>query len=428
MTDFEIIFSILKKVIYDEAKSADMINYYADKASNLPLITRTVYGVLENKIYIDYMIRKLSDIRLKKIHENVLVILEIGIYNIHFLESKDYATVDKLVDLTKKKNKRSTGFVNAILREFIREEKEIATIYENDDIKSLSIRYSFPEEITRYIYDFYGMDYTKAYLRDADRIKNLAIRVNSLKINREELKNKLIDGGFIVEEGNISNMSLIVKNPAGLASSKLFKEGFFTIQQEASMKTVEVLDPKENTKILDLCAAPGTKTSYLAEYTKNTAKIVANDLAKSKNKLILENIERLGLKNISLTNYDASSFVEDFKDGFDYVLVDAPCSGLGVVGRKPEIRYNRNKETIVRLANLQREILENALKYLKKGGFLVYSTCTIGPLENRDNFKFLMDKENLELVDINGEDFIEYKSFETMTDGFFISKFRKKYD
>lgn len=428
MTDFEIIFSILKKVIYDDAKSADMINYYADKASNLPLITRTVYGVLENKIYLDYMIRKLSDIRLKKIHENVLVILEIGIYNIHFLESKDYATVDKLVDLTKKKNKRSTGFVNAILREFIRDEKEIATIYENDDVKSLSIRYSFPEEITRYIYDFYGMDYTKAYLRDADRIKNLAIRVNSLKTNREELKNKLIDGGFKVEEGDISNMSLIVKNPAGLASSKLFKAGFFTIQQEASMKTVEVLDPKENTKILDLCAAPGTKTSYLAEYTNNTAKIVANDLAKSKNKLILENIERLGLKNISLTNYDASSFVEEFKDEFDYVLVDAPCSGLGVVGRKPEIRYNRSKETIVRLANLQREILENALKYVKKGGFLVYSTCTIGPLENRDNFKFLMDKENLELVAINGEDFIEYKSFETMTDGFFISKFRKKYD
>lgn len=428
MTDFEIIFSILKKVIYDEAKSADMINYYADKASNLPLITRTVYGVLENKIYLDYTIRKLSDIRLKKIHENVLVILEIGIYNIHFLESKDYATVDKLVDLTKKKNKRSTGFVNAILREFIRDEKEIATIYENDDIKSLSIRYSFPEEITRYIYDFYGMDYTKAYLRDADRIKNLAIRVNSLKTNREELKNKLIDDGFKVEEGNISNMSLIVKNPAGLASSKLFKAGFFTIQQEASMKTVEVLDPKENTRILDLCAAPGTKTSYLAEYTKNTAKIVANDLAKSKNKLILENIERLGLKNISLTNYDASSFVEEFKDEFDYVLVDAPCSGLGVVGRKPEIRYNRSKETIVRLANLQREILESALKYVKKGGFLVYSTCTIGPLENRDNFKFLKDKENLELVDINGEDFIEYKSFETMTDGFFISKFRKKYD
>lgn len=425
MTDLDIIFNILKAVIYEDQKSSDMINTYAGRANNLPLITKTVYGVLENKIYIDYMIRKLSDIRLKKIHKNVLLILEIGIYNIHFLETKDYATVDKLVDLTKSKNKRSTGFVNAILRAFIRDEKEVATIYEKDDIKSLSIRYSFPEEITRYIYDFYGIDYTKAFLRDADRIKDLSIRVNNLKTNKEDLKNFLIDSGFEIEEGNISVNSLIVKNPAGLASSKFFKDGLFTIQQEASMKAVEVLDPNENSRILDLCAAPGTKTTYIGEYTKNTANIVANDISEAKNKLILENIERLGLKNIKLTNFDASSFVEDFSNKFDYCLIDAPCSGLGVVGRKPEIRYNRTKETIVRLGSLQREILVNAIKYVKKGGYLVYSTCTIGPLENRDNFKFLLGKENLELVQVHGKDFIEYKSFEDKTDGFFISKFRK---
>lgn len=425
MTDLDIIFNILKAVIYRDEKSSDMINIYAGKEDNLSLITKTVYGVLENKIYIDYMIRKLSDIRLKKIHKNVLVILEMGIYNIHFLETKDYATVDNLVDLTKSKNKKSTGFVNAILRNFIRDEKEIATIYEKDDIKSLSIRYSFPEEITRYIYDFYGIDYTKAYLRDADRIKDLSIRVNLLKTNRDDLKNKLIEEGFIIEEGKISPRSLIVKNPQGLVKNKLFKEGLFTIQQEASMKTVEVLNPKYGSKILDLCAAPGTKTSYLAEYTKNTGEIIANDISKAKNKLILENIARLGLKNITLKNYDASSYVGEFKNKFDYCLVDAPCSGLGVVGRKPEIRYNRTKETIVRLAELQKEILENAIKYVKKGGYLLYSTCTIGPLENRDNFKYLTDNEKLELVQIDGKGFIEYKSFEDGTDGFFISKFRK---
>ena len=425
MTDLDIIFNILKAVIYEDQKSSDMINTYAERANNLPLITKTVYGVLENKIYIDYMIRKLSDIRLKKIHKNVLLILEIGIYNIHFLETKDYATVDKLVDLTKAKNKRSTGFVNAILRTFIRDEKKVATIYETDDIESLSIRYSFPEEITRYINDFYGIDYTKAFLRDADRIKDLSIRVNNLKTNKEDLINLLVDSGFEIEEGNISENSLIVKNPAGLAASRVFKDGLFTIQQEASMKAVEVLDPSENSRILDLCAAPGTKTTYLGEYTKNTANIVANDISEAKNKLILENIERLGLKNIKLTNFDASSFVGDFENKFDYCLVDAPCSGLGVVGRKPEIRYNRTKETIVRLASLQRKILENAIKYVKKGGYLVYSTCTIGPLENRDNFKFLLGKENLELVQVHGRDFIEYKSFEDKTDGFFISKFRK---
>ena len=425
MTDLDIIFNILKAVLYRDEKSSDMINIYAGKEDNLPLITKTAYGVLENKIYIDYMIRKLSNIRLKKIHENVLVILEMGIYNIHFLETKDYATVDNLVDLTKSKNKKSTGFVNAILRNFIRDEKEIATIYEKDDIKSLSIRYSFPEEITRYIYDFYGIDYTKAYLRDVDRIKDLSIRVNLLKTNRDDLKNRLIEEGFIIEEGKISPRSLIVKNPQGLVKNKLFKEGLFTIQQEASMKTVEVLNPKDGSKILDLCAAPGTKTSYLAEYTKNTGEIIANDISKAKSKLILENIARLGLKNITLTNYDASSYVGEFENKFDYCLVDAPCSGLGVVGRKPEIRYNRTKETIVRLAELQKEILENAIKYIKKGGYLLYSTCTIGPLENRDNFKYLTDNEKLELVQIDGKEFIEYKSFEDGTDGFFISKFRK---
>lgn len=425
MNDLNIIFKILKAIIYDDEKSSDMINKYANDADNLAFVTKNVYGVLENKIYIDYMIRKLSDIRLKKIHKNVLIILEIGIYNIHFLETKDYATVDNLVDLTKEKNKRSAGFVNAILRNFIRDEKEISTIYERDDIKSLSIRYSFPEEITRYIHDFYGMDYTKSYLRDANRIKDISIRINRLKTNKDDLISQLKNQGFQVKEGKISQNSLIIENPTGLANSKLFKDGYFTIQQESSMKAVEVLNPQKDTKILDLCAAPGTKTSYLGEWTENESEIIANDISKAKNDLIYENIERLGLRNISLTNYDASTFVEEFANKFDFVLVDAPCSGLGVVGRKPEIRYNRDKETIVRLAKLQKDILNQAIKYLQPGGFLVYSTCTIGPLENRDNFKYLLDRKELDHVKIDGKDFIEYKSFEDMTDGFFISKFRK---
>lgn len=425
MNDLNIIFKILKAIIYDDEKSSDMINKYANDADNLAFVTKNVYGVLENKIYIDYMIRKLSDIRLKKIHKNVLIILEIGIYNIHFLETKDYATVDNLVDLTKEKNKRSAGFVNAILRNFIRDEKELSTIYETDDIKSLSIRYSFPEEITRYIYDFYGMEYTKAYLRDANRIKDISIRINRLKTNKDDLISQLINENFQVKEGSISKNSIIVENPSGLADSLLFKDGYFTIQQESSMKAVEILNPKKGTKILDLCAAPGTKTSYLGEWTENESEIIANDISESKNDLIYENIERLGLRNISLTNYDASTFVEEFSNEFDYVMVDAPCSGLGVVGRKPEIRYNRDKETIVRLAKLQKEILNQAIKYLKPGGFLVYSTCTIGPLENRDNFKYLLDIKELEHIKIDGKDFIEYKSFKDMTDGFFISKFRK---
>lgn len=425
MNEFEIPLNILYKVLYQDRKSNEEINLYAKKADNLPLATKIVYGVLENKIYLDYMIRKLSNIRLKKINPQILVILEMGIYNIHFLEKKDYAVVNELVNLSKSVDKRSKGFVNAILRNFIRDEKEIATIYERDDIKALSIRYSLPEDLTNYIYQNYGMDYTKKFLRYINSEQVISIRVNNLKTNKEDLKEKLEESGYKIEDGKISKNALRVLNPSGLAESSEFKDGLFTIQQESSMKTIEVLDPKKGAKILDLCAAPGTKTSYIGEYIENDGEIIANDLLEQKLPLIKENIDRLGLKNIELTSFDAAILQDKYVDSFDYVLVDAPCSGLGVMGRKAEIRYNRSIEDIKTLAKLQRDILANAAKYLKTGGKLLYSTCTIGSIENKANFEYLRAMNDLELIPIDGKDYIEYVNFEDETDGFFISKFKK---
>lgn len=425
MTDLELIFNSLSNIIYKGKKSNDEINCLSDKASNLSYITKVIYGVLENKIYLDYMIDKLSKVKLRKIHKNVLLILEIGIYNIHFLETKDYATVDKLVDLTKKKNKRSAGFVNAILRNFIRNEKEISKIKISDDLKSLSVRYSMPYDITKYIFDNYGMDYTKEFLRYANKESKLSIRVNTTKTNVKSLKKDLESIGYTVKDSNISKNALIVENPNGLVSTNLFENGLFTIQQEASMKTVEVLNPGQNSNILDICAAPGTKTTYIAEYTENTGKILANDISFNKLDLISENINRLGLRNIELTNFDARLYKDEYKEKFDYILVDAPCSGLGVMARKPEIRYNRSLEDIRKLAELQREIITNAVKYLKVGGVLVYSTCTIGNIENKENFDYIKKMENMEVIPIDGKDCIEFVSFKENTDGFFISKFKK---
>lgn len=425
MTDLELSFDILDRVINKEAKSNDEINKIADTANNLGFVTKNVYGVLENKIYLDYMIRKLSTVRLKKIHSSVLIILEIGIYNIHFLNTKDYAIVNELVELTKKKNKRSAAFVNAILRNFIRDEEEIAKIKESDDIKSLSIRYSLPEELTRYIFNNYGMEYTKNFLRYINSEQIIPIRVNNLKTDKDTLKKTLEDKGFRVENGNLSANALKVLNPSGLVNTDEFKNGFFTIQQEGSMKTIEILDPREDSKILDLCAAPGTKTSYIGEYIKNKGQIVANDISKEKLPLIKENIDRLSLENIKLSSFDASIFKKEYEGQFDYVLVDAPCSGLGVMGRKPEIRYNRSMDDIKILAELQKDILDQAIKYLKKDGVLVYSTCTIGDIENKDNFFFLSSQDDLELIPIEGKDYIEYVNYIDKTDGFFISKFKK---
>lgn len=425
MTDLELIFNSLSNIVYKGKKSNDEINYLSDKASNLSYITKVIYGVLENKIYLDYMIDKLSKVKLRKIHKNVLLILEIGIYNIHFLETKDYATVDKLVDLTKKKNKRSAGFVNAILRNFIRNEKEISKIKISDDLKSLSVRYSMPYDITKYIFDNYGMDYTKEFLRYASKESKLSIRVNTTKTNVKSLKKDLESIGYTVIDSKISKNALIVENPNGLVSTNLFENGLFTIQQEASMKTVEVLNPGQNSNILDICAAPGTKTTYIAEYTENTGKILANDISFNKLDLIMENINRLGLRNIELTNFDARVYKDEYKEKFDYILVDAPCSGLGVMARKPEIRYNRSLEDIRKLAELQREIITNSVQYLKVGGVLVYSTCTIGNIENKENFDYIKKMENMEVIPVDGKDYIEFVSFKENTDGFFISKFKK---
>lgn len=423
--DYKLSLNILDEVLNSNKKSNDQINKYANYANNLSFLTKIVYGVLENKIYLDYMIRKLSSVRLKKIHKKILIILEIGFYDIHFLNTKDYAIVNELVELTKEINPRSAGFVNAILRNFIRDEKEIAKIKESDDLKSLSIRYSMPEEITNYIFENYGLEYTKNFLRYVNSEQLISIRVNNLKTNVSDLKKFLEAKSFIVKESNISKNALIILNPSGLANSEEFKEGLFTIQQEASMKAIEVLDPKENSNILDICAAPGTKTSYIGEYVNNKSKILANDLLADKLSLIKENIDRLSLKNIELTSFDASIYQEKLKEKFDYILVDAPCSGLGVIGRKPEIRYNRTIEDIKNLSLLQRQILENSILYLKRGGYILYSTCTIGNIENIENFNYLKNKENLEVVPIDGKKYLEFTNFIDQTDGFFISKFKK---
>lgn len=423
--DYKLSLNILDEVLNSNKKSNDQINKYANYANNLSFLTKIVYGVLENKIYLDYMIRKLSSVRLKKIHKKILIILEIGFYDIHFLNTKDYAIVNELVELTKEINPRSAGFVNAILRNFIRDEKEIAKIKESDDLKSLSIRYSMPEEITNYIFENYGLEYTKNFLRYVNSEQLISIRVNNLKTNVSDLKKFLEAKSFIVKESNISKNALIILNPSGLANSKEFKEGLFTIQQEASMKAIEVLDPKENSNILDICAAPGTKTSYIGEYVNNKSKILANDLLADKLSLIKENIDRLSLKNIELTSFDASIYQEKLKEKFDYILVDAPCSGLGVIGRKPEIRYNRTIEDIKNLSLLQRQILENSILYLKRGGYILYSTCTIGNIENIENFNYLKNKEDLGVVPIDGKKYLEFTNFTDHTDGFFISKFKK---
>lgn len=425
MGDFKLILDGLYKILYKNEKSTDIINEISKNIEDISYITKNIYGVLENKLYLEYILKKLSKIKLNKLDKNVRLILLIGLYNIHFLDRKNYAIVNELVNLTKKISFRSKSFVNAILRSFIRDEENLSKINIKDEDDYKSIKYSMPLWIIKYLNDSYGKAYTDKFLKSLNKERNLSIRINKIKTNRDDLKKSLEEKSYIIEKSKISDFSLIVKNSKALASTEEFKDGLFTIQAEGSIKVCEILNPKKNSNILDICAAPGTKTSFLAELCENSSKIIANDLSFNKLSKIKENIKRLGLKNIEITNFDASVLKEEYKEKFDYILCDLPCSGLGVMDRKPEIRYNRTMEDLIKLSKLQKNILDKAFLYLKNGGILLFSTCTIGNIENLDNFTYLSKKKRLKNIKINGKEYIEYNTFEDETDGFFLTKFEK---
>lgn len=425
MGDFKLILDGLYKILYKNEKSTDIINEISKNIEDVSYITKNIYGVLENKLYLEYILKKLSKIKLNKLDKNVRLILLIGLYNIHFLDRKNYAIVNELVNLTKKVSFRSKSFVNAILRSFIRDEENLSRINIKDEDEYKSIKYSMPLWIIKYLNDSYGKAYTDKFLKSLNKERNLSIRINKIKTNRDDLKKSLEEKSYIIEKSKISDFSLIVKNPKALASTEEFKNGLFTIQAEGSIKVCEILNPKKNSNILDICAAPGTKTSFLAELCENSSKIIANDLSFNKLSKIKENIKRLGLENIEITNFDASILKEEYKEKFDYILCDLPCSGLGVMDRKPEIRYNRTMEDLIKLSKLQKNILDKAFLYLKNGGILLFSTCTIGNIENLDNFTYISKKKRLKNIKINGKEYIEYNTFEDETDGFFLTKFEK---
>lgn len=426
MTDLELCLQVLLKIIYQDARSEKEINKLGKSGRKLSYISKNIYGVLENKAYLDYMIGKLSSVKLKKIEKKVLTILELGFYNIRFLERENFAVVNELVDLTKKYNRRSAGFVNAILRNFIRKYDRVIKIEEEDRAGTWGIKSSLPLEVISYLEEDYGRDYVEDFLTYLNTVQTLSIRVNTGRIFKENLKTLLEEEGFKPQDSKISDRALRILNPTGLVESKAFKDGLFTIQSEASLKAAEVLDPQPGGRILDLCAAPGTKTTALAEITGSCGEIVANDISSGKNYLVEENIRRLGLKNIEITNFDATVPIEAFKGKFDFCLVDAPCSGLGVMGRKPEIRYKKSLANIRELAEIQGKTLDNAVDYLAPGGKLVFSTCTLGRLENWENYKKLAEDERLSPIKIDGKDYLEFVNFKDLTDGFFISKFERR--
>ena len=384
-------------------------------------------GVIRNRTYLDYVIKINSRVKIKRIHKIILSILEMAIYQMYFLDKvPDYSIVDESVNLAKiYGNRGSISFTNGILRSISK--KDAPQVKIEDSIDNLSTFYSHPKFYTEYFYNNYGEEFTKKLLKANNEMPPFTIRVNTLKTSKSDLMNNLKELGFEIEETVYDN-ALNILNPKGIIDTKYFDEGHFYIQDLGSILVASFLNPSENSSLLDLCAAPGGKTTHLAELMNNTGEIIACDKSLGKIKLIQENAKRLGVKIIETRVNDARVLNKEFIDKFDYVLVDAPCSGTGLYRKKPDIKWNKDLEDIKALAEIQLEILDKAKDYVKDGGELLYSTCSLSKIENEDVVnKFLENNKNFKIKKLRDREVLKLFPSTDGSDGFSITLMEKNW-
>ena len=456
----------------------------SDELSNKGFIREIVYGVTENKIYLDYILDKFIKKGAAKTKLQALIILRMGVYQILFMNSvPNYAAVNESVALARRFARGTDGFINGVLRNFIRNMDSASEIDVKGQLEYLSIRYSCQLKLVEELVSMLGFEHAKMLLEHAGHRPPLSIRVNIAKISVKELADRLRAKGFEIEGSKLSDRVLLVKGGA-LTEANEYKEGLFSIQSEESCAIADFADAKSTELVIDLCAAPGGKAAAMAEQmlkpststepltetepgkqpststepltktepgkqpststepltetepgkqpststeplTKTEpgiagGKVVALELYEHRAALIEATARRLGLENIEVRCQNAVEQIDALVGKADLVLADVPCSGLGVIRRKPEMKY-RDEFDFDELVEIQKSILETGSSYLKPGGRLIYSTCTINPRENE-----LMVKDFLERY----EEFISEKEvklspFDNGYDGFYMNKLKK---
>jgi len=390
------------------------------------LATELVFGVIERKITLDHYIGRLSSQSIERIEPRVLTLIRLGIYQLAFLDRvPPYAAVNESVSLAPK---RARGFVNAILRSFMRLER-LPELPE-DPIDALSVEFSYPVELCELFCAEFGYERCRSLLGAMNSKPTATLRTNTLKTNRESLVSALSESGIGVEPTRYAPNGIMTDGGA-LAKLPLFEKGHFFVQDEASQICCEALGARAGETVIDLCAAPGSKSFGAAINMENCGRVISCDLHKNKLSLIKSGAERLGIDIIETHAQDGRYPIDELLGSADRVICDVPCSGFGVIAKKPEIRYKDVGET-EGLPEIQYAILKNAARYLKPGGVLVYSTCTILERENGANVQRFLEENG----DFYAEDFTvgerKFNALTTLmpdtdkTDGFFIARLRRK--
>ena len=404
------------------------------------LITEIVYGSVKYRGKLDYVLNQFAKTKVKKMDHWTRNNLRMALYQIMFLDKvPDSAAVDESVKLAKKYG-RSDKFVNAVLRNYLRGKDTMQWPDKTKQpVEYLCVEYSFPQWMVERFVRQYGMADTEKLLQYYNQPAPLWIRTNTLKISREALKTQLEQEGIVVSESRYTPEGLQIHSAVNLHQLKAFQQGLFTVQDESSMLVALAAEPDKDMRILDVCSAPGGKSTHMAQLMKNTGSIYACDIHKHRLELIEENCKRLGITNIKTVEQDGTVLTRRWQEPFDVIVCDVPCSGLGVLGRRADARWSKESEDIAGLCGIQKRILEEAAQLVVPGGTLIYSTCTITPEENQDMVEqFLARHPEYEAdgtitdcwlnMDKETNGYVQFLPFIDDMDGFFIARMVRKED
>lgn len=400
-------------------------------STDVGFVKELVFGVFRNKILLDYIIRKNSSIRLKKIDPKILNILRIGTYQILFMDKvPNHAAVDESVKLAKKcASPKTVSFVNGVLRGVIRTTQNGINLNDiKDKTEYLSVKYSYPLPLAQFIVKSFGND-AENIMAAGNKTPDLCVRVNTLKITKEEFKKKLDELSIEYKDTPYTDCGLYLFGATSEKRKSL--EGYFTVQDQSSQLSALALSPEPESLVLDLCAAPGGKTTHIAELMQNRGKIIASDIYASRLMSVDALSQKLGISIIETRVQDATNTDDSLIGKADYILADVPCSGLGIIRRKPDIKYKENITDFTELNEIQQSILECAYSYLKSGGVMVYSTCTVNSGENIEMINTFLQKhpdmalDKIENAHFANEGYLEIFPHTHNSDGFFVCRMKK---
>ncbi|MED5020208.1 16S rRNA (cytosine(967)-C(5))-methyltransferase RsmB [Paenibacillus chibensis] len=440
----ELAMDVLTRVEQEGAYSNLQLNAALQRASlsreDSGLATELVYGTISRLNTLDYFLERFVAKGLKKLQPWVRSLLRLSLYQMMYLDRiPPHAVVNEAVNLAKRRGHQGiSGMVNGVLRNILRNRKELVLPHDLPAAERIALAHSHPQWMVERWISQYGEEGAEAICRANNEPPSVSVRVNTTMISRDQMLAEMKEAGFEAVPSDLSPEGILVLSGGNMALTEWYREGQISVQDESSMLVGGAVGPAPGMKVLDCCAAPGGKTAHMAELMQDQGEIIANDLHEHKRSLIGEQAERLGLDSIHTVTGNALELAGQYPAGsFDRILLDAPCSGLGVIRRKPDLKWTKTAGDISEIASLQRKLLDSVSALLRVGGILVYSTCTIDPEENERTVQhFLQTHPGFGIAEDSSEEWGKLRSTgqgagvqilpqDYHSDGFYIARLQR---